>query len=285
MKNKLIILASILAMPVIIASCGKNTETMKGTETQAENISKNPAVEVDKEAPTFEVSDSLGNTLTIEHQTEIVTDPDKYSATTYPLIASLPENDIYVYEDKNKGMIYVENGYAEYFPIGAVMTPIMVFPQIFYSDFDGNGDDEVTIIFNTSGGTDVYLEDIYLIEEIEKDNLPYFEAIAITQPKIDSYLKKDISYTKASDNLMKLTVAGTEYDVPIIDKVTELSYGNIEYFDIIGTDIRLHIPVGVIQEGTVTAQYENMGEILYKVQYVNEELVLADPTFVTTNLE
>lgn len=104
-----------------------------------------------------------GDALIEVEKIEVVSTPEEYDASEKPLVAAIPEKNIYLFSNKDGNVILYWDDVASEFE-WSFMTPRFILPRIIASDFDGDGSEELAAILHVGSGTGVAVDDIYVLE-------------------------------------------------------------------------------------------------------------------------
>ncbi|MGE5678841.1 MAG: hypothetical protein ACM3ZR_12365, partial [Pseudomonadota bacterium] len=88
---------------------------------------------------------------------------EEFEASRIPLIAALPEKDIYLYAVKPKGVILYVKGTGHYYD-WEYLTPRFILPAIYTGDYDSDGEEEVVVVTYTGSGTGYSVQDLHVVE-------------------------------------------------------------------------------------------------------------------------
>ena len=92
--------------------------------------------------------------------------PDTYQDPIW-LIAELPEEDVAVYFEEETGRSWLRYGKSlQELKIGGrdPMTPRKLLPELYFQDLDGDGENELAMIYNSDSGTGVSVWDLLVCE-------------------------------------------------------------------------------------------------------------------------
>lgn len=235
--------------------------------TEADNIIMN-----DKDLKNITAEDLKETELTVA---------DTLNNSDYPLIARLPERDIYLY-GLNKpdftGVILKQGSHIQAFN-WTYMTPVFILPKIKVADYDHDGTDEVLIILDTASGTGVAIEELHILEP-RNDGL--YDDIEFLPDDYINQLNSNIQYNyNKEENKLIFNIGNNKYEMDTANKFKNwtfknITYGTIIYFD---TDniIQITAAPGYLFKEIVSPQF--FSAIKAKVNYNNGEFKLSDFEF------
>lgn len=88
---------------------------------------------------------------------------EEFEASRIPLIAALPEKDIYLYAVKPKGVILYVKGTGHYYD-WEYLTPRFILPSLYTGDYDSDKEEEVAVVTYTGSGTGYAVQDLHIVE-------------------------------------------------------------------------------------------------------------------------
>lgn len=153
--RKLLILISINLTVLALTSCGNTVMTNPSDSPGTGSIVT--AVQTQSITPHTDSSYSKKG----------INSWEEYEASACPLIASVPDKDIYLYDTK-KDQIILKVGENEYYYSWHCLTPRFILPRMGVNDFDNDGKDELLVIVYVGSGTGVSVEDLHVIELSEE---------------------------------------------------------------------------------------------------------------------
>lgn len=100
---------------------------------------------------------------TVVKEEKVVKSWEEFQASNLPLIAAIPERDIYLYGIKPRGVILYVEGSGHYFDWD-YFTPRFILPQMYIGDFDHDKNEEVAVILYVASGTGISIEELHIVE-------------------------------------------------------------------------------------------------------------------------
>jgi hypothetical protein len=214
-----------------------------------------------------------------------------YDKTAVPLIASLPEDDIYLYGIKPKGVVLYYKGIGKFFDWS--YTARHIFPRMKTSDFDNDGINELAVILHIGSGTGVSVDELHILEiseiyneyapnENELYDLIYDDNFIDCNKLLLRYLHTEIVGTE-TEQTAEITLDDVKYTVPleqyIINDIqyTGAAFGDIIGYEFTGDSITALIAVGLTCDERPALTF--FGGITATVIYSPEGSELSDLTF------
>jgi hypothetical protein len=206
------------------------------------------------------------------------------SDSTIALVAAIPEEDIYVYGLKENGAeegtytlrgICVRQG-EELQVLDTGWGVYDEIPKLRYEDYDGDGTKELAMISRSSGGTNLFFNDLHILEKND--------AGGWTDNTFDSSDWQDIINNRleyqVKDGSLTIAIAGqdTGYNIDIAaleeewdEKLTSVFFGNFGEFTFNNGKIYLQVlPAAVVGDWAtpqaITETYIRM-EVLYNGKF------------------
>lgn len=207
-------------------------------------------------------------------ETEIVT-PSTYSDTTkYPLVASIPDKDIYLY-GADDGVILRQVDILK--PLEWVyLTPRFILPRIVAEDIDNDGVEEILCILYVGSGTGISIEELHILEP---DDTEIYRDLMFLPDDYINQLHDLISfqYDKENNKLYYIVdEEDIEFDAPI--EFTDFNFQSIYYGFIIyfyyENEIIMEIAPEYYLKGRTAPFYFN--RITAKVIYEDENFTITD---------
>lgn len=233
---------------------------------------------------------------------KVVESWEDFEASRLPLIAAIPERDIYLYGVKPRGVVLYVKGTGHYF-CWEYLTPRFVLPRMYEDDFDSDGDEELAVILYTGSGTGYAVEELHMVEIDEdevlsrepysqdyfKPNPEYFcdhyfrpesylarldEHVALKTYHVKDELMADIKIEGEVSTVSLKQLQSIKQDISVNDKP---SFGNIVSFSLDGGKLVAQFVLGVT--GDAFAAPYPIGEISAEVSYKGGTFVLTDLHF------
>lgn len=218
-------------------------------------------------------------------ETEL-TKAETFNNSDYPLIAKLPERDIYLYglnKSDFTGVILKQGSHIQTFK-WSYLTPMFILPKIKVADYDHDGTDELLIILHNASGTGVSIEELHMLEPRNDglyDDIEFLPDDYINQ--INSNIK--YNYNKEKNKLI-FNIGNNKYEMDTANKFKNwtfknMTYGTIIYFDA-DNIIQITAAPGYNFKEIVSSQF--FSEIKAKVKYNNGEFKLSDFEFTENTI-
>jgi hypothetical protein len=222
---------------------------------------------------------------------KVVQSVEEFKASNFPLIASIPKNDIYLYGIKPKGVVLYINGVGYYYD-WVYMTPRFIFPKMKIGDYDKDGKNELAVVLYVGSGTGCAVEELHMIEFEEDEfistdpkdkdylvpNPKYFEDAMFDSKQYISYLEDKVKlksyYDSKGELWMDVSMNEKTYPVSLKDLQSEdqditvkdeASYGDIVHFNMEDMGVIGQFGQGIIVNSYPIPQY--IGEIYGDVNY------------------
>lgn len=234
--------------------------------------------------------------------------PSPTSTSELTLVASLPENGIYLYMLPEEGMLLVQEDTQTQF-MWPGLTPREILPELFYKDFNSDGQAELAVILFVDSGTQCAMMDLHILEISKNANTnkyTYVDHALVssayeehTPSNFDNYFCPNLTYTIANANHdVTLHFNGASYTIPNPYVVAFESFGyskdelqqklnehmdTIEYFgrmelvyftfDVSG-DILVEVPIAVNYQDFGCAEF--IATVTAKVRFIGHDFAISD---------
>lgn len=132
---------------------------------------------------------------------KVVTSPEQYQDEKYPVVAAIPQRDIYLYSSREiDGVALYINGKCHLFDWN-VLNPGFVLPRMNVADYDNDGLDELAIIVHIGSGTGASLDELHILELGNEADLKDFV--------FDNYLNIAKQHLNLQTNINKNPLIGS----------------------------------------------------------------------------
>ncbi len=162
------------------AESALNTEPAAPTEPAAAN-------ESDTNININEISDVLKLQQSV-NGTKVISSWEEFEAQRFPLIAAIPDKNVYLYAIRNHGVILYYNNIGHFYDWN-YLTPRFILPLMELADFDSDGKEELAIILYVGSGTGVSIQELHIVEVSEDE-------IISRDPKDKNYFVPNKEYFK-----------------------------------------------------------------------------------------
>ncbi|HWQ29786.1 MAG TPA: hypothetical protein VN549_02260 [Negativicutes bacterium] len=227
---------------------------------------------------------------------------EEFEAFRIPLIAALPEKDIYLYAVKPKGVILYVKDTGHYYD-WYYLTPRFILPSLYTGDYDSDGEEEVAVVTYTGSGTGYAVEDLHIVESgkaeiLSRDpdskdyfvpNPEYFSDHFYTPDTYAAQLAKQIkltAYDAANERMLDVRMAGKQYSLSLKSiqewekdfTVNESPcIGNIVHFSCEGNVINAEFALGITLDKVASPMF--IGNIKAEVVYSEDSFALKNLSF------
>lgn len=191
-----------------------------------------------------------------------------FNAANLPVIAAIPDKNIYLYGIKPSGVILYVDGNGHYFD-WHYNTTRFVLPKMDLGDFDQDGEQELSVIFQIDSGTGFAQEELHIIELVQDNCYQAADYLAQLkeQVKFKTYTQEGVLMAEIKldkeiylVNLQQLQALDSGI---IIDNVVNL--GNIVHFKTLNNKITAQFSVGLSSESYPTPLF--IGDLYMDIQY------------------
>ena len=194
-----------------------------------------------------------------------------------PLLAALPEEGLYVYSTDPtvvSGVLIKYDGLLQYFPWR--FAPRLARPDLFVSDYNGDGQKDIAFTFVSKAGGHVYRENLHVLLRGENgftDNFYTAEkAVLEAGGHLDVYsdAEKPDTFTAYLDG------KDTPFTLPGHGEYLDLYYDEIQDFTL-GDEITLRIEPGLIFKDEALPVYDVLTYSAH-IEFVDGVLTQTQPT-------
>lgn len=280
-----------------VGSVNYDEENSKNIKKQYSNIQG-----VNKKANSVKKEKNTQN----EKIQKVIDSIEDYNSTNLPVIAALPNDNIYLYGIKPSGTVLYYKNSGHFYDWG-YLTPRFILPEISLGDFNNDGHKELAVILYVGSGTgysidELHIVDLYGNEFISKDpnnknfmeiNHRYFDDNCFDQNDYLSQLDRLIKYKayyKAGKLMGRMTVNNQTTIINLgnyipsdarFDLRQKLSYGDIVKFYTEGNILRAKLAIGIMNQTYATPSY--FGDIYADVMYRKGKFRLKNLRFQIDN--
>jgi len=223
--------------------------------------------------------------LPINQNQNVVKSWEEYDASYNPLIAAIPEKNIYLYAVKPQGVILYVNGIKHTYD-WINITPRFILPKMYYGDFNLDGNYEIVVIPYVGSGTGVSIEELHIIDAKNFTDTHFESQSYITQ--LDNIVKLK-TYENSGEIYADIDIEQQTYSAKVISKkdvgdgsVEQNAYfGNIVRFNVVDGKIKAEFVLGMSVKPSVSLYY--IGNVNSDVVYTDNKLILKNARFSTDN--
>ncbi|PKM51725.1 MAG: hypothetical protein CVV02_05540 [Firmicutes bacterium HGW-Firmicutes-7] len=226
---------------------------------------------------TENVEDFLAQKISITDLTEkLIMTYDRYEETKYPLIAELPQEDIYLYGIKPKGVVLKYGERIQIFN-WIYTTPRFILPALRKYDIDHDGNDEIICVLNVDSGTGVSIYELHILKENG--------TTGYTDYQFNDYLAQvknilSFRYNKKENSIL-LKIDNNSYTYVLPTEYQKLTFNNIVYKDIvefdISNDLKINLPLAVVFDEFASPQYLDDLTFEGDIVFENGEFEIKNP--------
>lgn len=225
--------------------------------------------------------DSILETNVRDISDTLISSYEEYENTDRPLIASDPDNNVFLYGVKPQGVVVVKDGTEQFFD-WSYLTPRGILPEITTADFDGDGTNEIGVNLYVESGTGMSVEQLHIVKST-KDSSGN-DCLVDYQFMEDDYtaqIAEILQHTYDTETkILTLQVRDKNYEIVCERGFQYLSYTDIVQFRFENNGIKVIFPLGIVQEGVI-AEY-GYGSLTAGVIYGDEKFTLTEPEFDET---
>ena len=202
---------------------------------------------------------------------------------TFPLLAKLETDNIYLYGINPYGYVLYQDGKGTYFDWPG-LTPRRVVPTLNYLDFDNDGKKELAVLLYVGSGTEVAVMDLHILKIDGQENLkPEYVDFSLSWFDVDIWFSESISAIQSDDkkvidvffnkNCYTVYADGAESEA---GPFTGISFGTIVFFEFDDDTIKTKIVLGLTYENWATPQF--FGEVTAEIEFDGNNFSLKNYT-------
>lgn len=204
-----------------------------------------------------------------------ITTPITFNLAEYPLIAMLPEKDIYLYGAED-GVILKQGDKLCTFA-WSYLTPRFVLPMLHSGDYDGDGTEKLMCVLYVGSGTGVSISELHILEPQSEE---LYRDVLFEPADYIEQLNSNIGYSYDKEKKLTFIIEGNEYEYETPELFEEFNFVNISYGDIIGFEYQDGINItanpGFSFVGIAPPVY--FGSVTAKIIYKEGTFTLSDYT-------
>jgi hypothetical protein len=206
----------------------------------------------------------------------VLLEPMTHGLVDYPLVASIPEEDIYLY-GADDGVILRYGDVIKPFE-WAYLTPRFVLPRLKLEDIDEDGVEEIICILYVASGTGLAIEELHILEPDENE---IYRDVFFTAEDYNNQLNELITFEYDEENNKLYYIAGEmdyEYDAPEV--FTEFTYSGSIGFGMIKL---FEFEDGITLEDHMVYGFDEITSGAY-VNSIRGKVIYSDESFTITDI-
>lgn len=254
MLNKLSQYIFILLTALLLTSCSvKENDTV-----QTVKVSDISTVSTSMEAIASGTQKTITEAPNEEKPQQVIKSWEEYEASPRPLVAAIPEKDIFLYDikgEKEPRVLLKAGDFEQYFD-WICLTPRFILPKIQLTDLDADGKEELTVILYVGSGTGVSLQELHVLELPERKQ---DAGESLKDRVFGDYINQldkvvSLNLLPESNGLKgEIWVQNKKYKINLEDYQSEeygkmirkLFYGNIVYFSMDNNNLMVELAAGL----------------------------------------
>lgn len=228
--------------------------------------------------------DALKNVTLNDLNSDKIMDMDEWDGISFPLIAEIPEKDIFLYgfhSELYKGVVLRYQDTIQTFEWDYIVRDTL--PEMKLYDIDSDGMDEIIIITHVGAGTGVSVHELHILELGENDQ---FRDVMFEEQDYISQLYAKVHYEyDSSVQILHVTAEEQTYDIPVKDLLFDEEevpepfifrpdYSSIAIFEF---DNKIHLLVS--PSAYINGTFRFFLDIAAEVEYDGKEFTLKNFTF------
>lgn len=172
---------------------------------------------------------------------KVVDSHEEYDASDLPLIASIPDQNIYLYGIKPTGTVLNIRDTGLYFD-WAYITPRFILPQMMLSDFDSDQQQELSVVLYVGSGTGYAVEELHVLEIEEtllKDETAFSDEYVVPSQRVKDHMYQPEKYLTELSKAVKLKVQ-QQAEAATIDIYIGKDKYNVSLKDLLPSEGKIH---------------------------------------------
>ncbi len=204
--KRIFYVSAIFLICLVCASCSSELNVYNANElnvSEAGELSESPVSKSNSSEQSYLSNGDQVAQFPIERpsNSEVVTSPEQYQDEKFPVVAAIPQRDIYLYSSHEiDGVALYINGKCHLFDWN-VLNPGFVLPRMNVADYDNDGLDELAVIVHIGSGTGASLDELHILELGNEADLKDFV--------FDNYLNIAKQHLNLQTNINKNPLIGS----------------------------------------------------------------------------
>ncbi len=203
----------------------------------------------------------------------------EYMDQEYPLLASIPDKDIWLYDDKESGRnaVLKQGGRVQVFQWW-MLSPQYHLPRLYLSDIDNDGTEELICILHSFTGTGVSIQELHILE-MENDG--YYRDVVFSDSDYCTQLEQLVSceYNREANQFLITDSLGTRTlpDEHWEHTFLDVAWGNWVYYeyDPLHNEMMMHLGMGGQYEKAAPPQW--IADVEARLTYDGRVFTISDP--------
>lgn len=192
----------------------------------------------------------------------------------YHLIASIPQQDIFLYGLQPKGVVvsfcdditYIDAVYA---------TPRRTLPGIAYGDYDGNGIQEIAVSFQTDSGTGIDQDTLHVLTTDGTEPYIFTDHVfdlKMLQPLLTEVIQTEIENQQVTFRINENKERQFRIDLPEGKTIRNIQMGNLLDFQVAKSGIGFSASLGAVSDGVPEGRI--FGYVTGEIRFNGEQFTL-----------
>ena len=299
-KSLALLLTFCLSVCPVVTVLGGEYEPFEGSITiSGQHIFAGNGIKLDGRVymPVRELAEELGKDVSWQESYEIVEitdtktpieDYEEYKRFQFPLLAALPQDEIYLYAVKPEGAIFLGKDGVCFLDEFTVATTYQK-PQMKKMDLNQDGRQEVVLSVTQENNIDTYRQALFVISDTVENDMVSYVPYGYNPVDYLNQLEETLQNVyRQEERKLVLQIGQEEYACDLTEylsedeKVSNLCYGDYVYFTPLEDKVTAAFLLGVQKEGEVEPYYvgtlegevsfdEKMGFSLENIQFVSKD--------------
>lgn len=226
--------------------------------------------------------------FTREKERELVITPagdntPNVDTNTFPLLASVKEESLFLYGIRPYGVILVNNGVASYFD-WLNISDDMKLPEMYASDIDRDGINEIVILTKETDESGESQDGVHIIEYVsDGENNPIYDDTGLTSADTVEMLKDTVDVARdTATGQITVLAGGATYPFDHVNSDDTRNYlaaqiGRSVEFKMDGASVCATVSVDIVYDD---GSYETVGTIETEFDYSAGSITLDKTVFV-----